>query len=197
MDNFGIRLVEWLADRVGYLRIDRFYEAGESRQTFDAALTLLAPARAVIIDLRDNRGGSDANNLLASYFFADRILFNELHWRREGPDVLWTDPSVRPQLATAPLFILTSERTFSAGEAFAYSLQQRKRATIVGEATAGGANPNRYFPLEPGLAVSISVGRTINPISGSNWEGAGVQPDVKTPAAQALGAAIQRARDVR
>jgi C-terminal processing protease CtpA/Prc len=104
---------------------------------------------------------------------------------------------VRPQLATAPLFILTSERTFSAAEAFAYSLQQRKRATIVGEATAGGANPNRYFPLEPGLAVSISVGRTINPVSGSNWEGAGVQPDVKTPAAQALDAAIQRARVVR
>jgi hypothetical protein len=83
LDNYGIRRVEWLPKRIGYLRIDRFFEADESRKALDAALTLLAPAAAIVIDLRENGGGSDANNLLASYFFADRILFNELRWKKE------------------------------------------------------------------------------------------------------------------
>jgi C-terminal processing protease CtpA/Prc len=194
IDNFGVHKVEWLPGGVGYLKIDRFYGAEESRAPFDAAMRLLAPSHAVIVDLRENGGGSDANALLASYFFDARLLFNELRWRKEDTEQLWTDPAVRPQLATTPLFILTSGRTFSAAEAFAYSLQQRKRATIVGERTAGGANPNRYFPIGPALALSVSVGTTFNPVSGSNWEGTGVVPDVAVPAASALDAALERAR---
>jgi retinol-binding protein 3 len=194
IDNFGVHKVEWLPGRIGYLKIDRFYQAEESRASFDAAMRLLAPAEAVIIDLRENGGGSDANTLLASYFFDTRVLFNELRWRKEDAEQLWTDPAVRPQLATTPVFVLTSGRTFSAAEAFAYSLQQRKRATIVGEHTAGGANPNRYFPIGPGLALSVSIGTTVNPVSGANWEGAGVAPDLAVPAASALDAALERAR---
>ena len=101
---------------------------------------------------------------------------------------------MRPQLPATPLFILTSGRTFSAAEAFAYSLQQRKRAIVIGERTAGGANPNRFLPIGPGLALSVSVGTTVNPVSGSNWEGHGVIPDVPVPAAAALDAALERAR---
>jgi len=194
IDNFGVHKVEWLPGRVGYLKIDRFYEADESRDTFDAAMRLLAASHALIIDLRENGGGSDANALLASYFFDTRVLFNELRWRKEDTEQLWTDPGVRPQLVKTPLFLLTSGRTFSAGEAFAYSLQQRKRATIVGERTAGGANPNRYFPIGPALALSVSVGTTFNPVSGSNWEGTGVVPDVAVPAGSALDSALERAR---
>jgi C-terminal processing protease CtpA/Prc len=194
IDNFGVRRVEWLPGRIGYLKLDRFYDAEQSRQAFDAAMRLLAPADAVVIDLRENGGGSDANNLLASYFFADRILFNELRWRKEETEAFWTDPTVQPQLPTMPLFILTSSRTFSAAEAFAYSLQQRKRAIVIGERTAGGANPNRFFPIGPGLALSVSIGTTVNPVSGSNWEGTGVIPDVAVPAAEALDVALKRAR---
>jgi C-terminal processing protease CtpA/Prc len=192
LDNFGVHRIEWLPGRIGYLKIDRFYQADESRASFDAALTLVGSASAVIVDLRENGGGSDANNLLASYFFAERILFNELRWRKMEPDLLWTDPSVRPRLTKTPLYILTSGRTFSAAEAFAYSMQQRKRAIVIGERTAGGANPNRYFPLEPGLAVSISIGTTVNPVSGTNWEGTGVRPDIEVPESAALATAIER-----
>lgn len=197
LDNFGIRRVEWLPERLGYLKIDRFSEADESRRAFDAALTLLAPATAVVIDLRDNGGGSDANALLASYFFDERLLFNELRWRKEDTEQIWTDPSAQPRLAKIPVFILTSARTFSAAEAFAYSMQQRRRAVVIGERTAGGANPNRYFPLAPGLAVSISIGQTVNPVSHGNWEGTGVIPDVEVAAAAALETALTRARTGR
>jgi hypothetical protein len=194
MDNYGVHKVEWLPAKIAYLKIDRFYGADESRAAFDAALTLAGPASAVVIDLRENGGGSDANVLLASYFFGDRTLFNEILWRDMDTTPFWTDPSVRPQLPQTPVYILTSARTFSAAEAFAYSMQQRKRATIVGERTAGGANPNRYFPLGSGLAVSISIGKTVNPVTKSNWEGVGVEPDIAVPAGSALDAATARIR---
>ena len=192
MDNYGVHKVEWLPGKIAYLKIDRFYGADESRTAFDAALTLGAPASAVVIDLRENGGGSDANVLLASYFFAERMLFNEIRWRDMDTTPFWTDPSVRPQLPQTPVYILTSGRTFSAAEAFTYGMQQRKRATIVGERTGGGANPNRYFPLGAGLAVSLSIGQTVNPVSKSNWEGAGIEPDIAVPAAGALDAAVSR-----
>jgi hypothetical protein len=194
MDAYGVHKVEWLPGKVAYLKIDRFYGSDESRAAFDAALTLAAPASAAVIDLRENGGGSDANVLLASYFFADRTLFNEIRWRDGDTTPFWTDPAVRPQLLQVPVYILTSARTFSAAEAFAYGMQQRKRAVVVGERTAGGANPNRYFPLGSGLAVSLSIGRTVNPVTKSNWEGAGVEPDLAVPAGNALEAAVARIR---
>jgi C-terminal processing protease CtpA/Prc len=140
----------------------------------------------MVIDLRENRGGSDANVLLASYFLAERTLLNRLLWRKQDPLEFWAGPSTRPELTGVPVYVLVSRKSFSAAEGFAYGLQQRKRAVIVGEPTRGGANPNRFFPIGNDLEVSISIGRTVNPVSGTNWEGVGVQPDVAVPADQAL-----------
>lgn len=185
-DDYGLKKVERLPGNIGYLRVDRFYQAEESRPAFEAALDQLGSCRAMVIDLRENRGGSDANVLLASYFLPERTLLNRLVWRRQDPMEFWAGPSTRPELAKVPVYVLVSRKSFSAAEGFAYGLQQRKRAVIVGEPTKGGANPNRFFPIGNDLEVSISIGRTINPVSGSNWEGVGVQPDVAVPAEQAL-----------
>lgn len=182
----GLKQVERLPGNIGYLRVDRFYQAEESRPAFEAALDQLGACRAMVIDLRENRGGSDANVLLASYFLAERTLLNRLVWRRQDPMEFWAGPSTRPELAKVPVYVLVSRKSFSAAEGFAYGLQQRKRAVIVGEPTKGGANPNRFFPIGNDLEVSISIGRTVNPVSGTNWEGVGVQPDVAVPADQAL-----------
>lgn len=192
----GLKQVERLPGNIGYLRVDRFYRAEESRPAFEAALDQLGPCRAMVIDLRENRGGSDASVLLASYFLAERTLLNRLLWRRQEPMEFWAGPSTRPELAKVPVYILVSRRSFSAAEGFAYGLQQRKRAVVVGEPTRGGANPNRFFPIGNELEVSISIGRTVNPVSGTNWEGVGVQPDVAVPAAQALDKALALAATV-
>lgn len=184
--NHGIQKVERLSGNIGYLRVDRFYQAEESRQAFEAALDQLGPCKAMVVDLRENHGGSDANVLLASYFLPERTLLNRLVWRKHDPMDFWAGPSSRPELVQVPVYVLVSRKTFSAGEGFAYGLQQRKRAVIVGEPTGGGANPNRFFPVGNDLEVSISIGRTVNPVSGINWEGVGVQPDVAVPADQAL-----------
>lgn len=186
----GIERVEKLEGGIGYLRVDRFFQADESRGLFDEAMDQLAGCRAVIVDLRENRGGGDALGLLASYFLPERVLLNRLEFRKHETIETWAGPSTRPAFTKVPLFVLVSGRTFSAGEAFAYGLQQRGRATLVGERTKGGANPNQFFPVGAGLELSLSIGRTVNPVSGSNWEGVGVHPDVAVPADRALDKAL-------
>lgn len=187
----GWREARMLADGIGYLRVDRFYRADECRAEYDRALAAVAGCRAVIVDLMRNGGGSDANMLLASYFLAEDTLLNRIEWRRGEPLEFRAGPSPLPQLAPVPLYVLVSSTTFSAAEGVAYALQQCGRAVIVGETTRGGANPNRFFALDHGLEVSVSIGRTVNAASGTNWEGVGVVPDVAVPADQALAKALE------
>lgn len=191
----GIDKVERLKGDVGYFRVDRFFQADESRQIFDAAMDQLGGCKAMIIDLRENRGGGDANALLASYFLPQRVLFNSLLFRKMDPIEYWAGPSTHAPFIQVPVYVLVSGTTFSAGEALAYGLQQLGRAVLIGERTKGGANPNRFFPVGQGLELSLSVGRTVNPVSGTNWEGVGVQPDVLVPAGQALDKALEAAHE--
>lgn len=100
---------------------------------------------------------------------------------------IWSDESVQGRIAdSVPVFVLTSRRTFSAGEAFAYQLQMLKRATIVGDVTGGGARPSRPRRLDDHFAINVPYARMINPVSGTDWEGVGVQPDVRVPEGDAL-----------
>lgn len=186
----GIEKVERLKGDIGYIRVDRFFQADESRPVFDEAMDQLDGCRAMIVDLRENRGGGDALALLASYFLPNRVLLNSLVFRKQPSIETWAGPSTRMAFTRIPLYVLVSGRTFSAGEAFAYGLQQRGRAMLVGETTKGGANPNRFFPVGHGIDLSLSVGRTVNPVSGTNWEGVGIAPDVAVPASQALDRAL-------
>ena len=84
------------------------------------------------------------------------------------------------------MYVLTSNRTFSAAEEFTYNLQSQKRATIVGETTGGGAHPTRGFRVSDHFGVGVPFARSINPVTKTNWEGTGVKPDVAVPADQAL-----------
>jgi C-terminal processing protease CtpA/Prc len=92
---------------------------------------------------------------------------------------------------------LTSKRTFSAAEALAYDLQALKRATIVGEPSGGGAHPFQYRRIHPNYVLWSVTQKSINPITQSNWQGVGVQPDVRVPAEQALAKAIELIGAVR
>jgi hypothetical protein len=85
------------------------------------------------------------------------------------------------------LYILTSPYTFSAAEEFTYNMKNLERATIVGETTGGGAHPVKYTAW-PDLKVSLSVpfGRAVNPVTGTNWEGTGIEPHIQVPEAEAL-----------
>jgi len=125
------------------------------------------------------------------------VHLNSLYFRPANrTDDFYTDPTVtgRKFGPDKPIYVLTSSRTFSGAEEFAYNLQTRKRATIVGETTGGGANPGRGFPLPYNLTVFVPTGRAINPITKTNWEGVGVKPDVAVDADRALDVALGLAR---
>lgn len=89
------------------------------------------------------------------------------------------------------MFLLTSRDTFSGGEDFAYAVQSLGRATVIGEATRGGAHPTERYRLAAHFLAHIPVAQSIGAATGANWEGTGVQPNIAVPAAAALRVAKQ------
>jgi hypothetical protein len=198
LDNYGIHKVERLPGNVGYIDIRYFYRPSwGSGDTAVAALAFLANMHALIFDLRQCRGGNPGMvALISSYLFeGEPILLNSLYWRDEDlTQQYWTLPYVPGQrFGDKPIYVLTSKDTFSAGEEFAYNLITRQRATLVGEKTGGGAHPGSPYRLHPHFEAFIPVGRAINPITNTNWEGTGVVPDISVPAEQAFQTAYKLA----
>jgi hypothetical protein len=197
-DNYCFRKVERLAGNVGYLKLDCFAQADLGGSTAVAAMGFLAGSDALIFDLRDNGGGSPSMiQLLTSYLLAGEPTHLNSFYIRKGDrtEQFWTNAWVPGRrLPDVPVFVLTSGRTFSAAEEFTYNLKNLKRATLVGETTGGGAHPVDFVRVK-GYPVGLSLpfGRAINPISGTNWEGTGVEPDIKVPMAEALEVAHARA----
>ncbi len=197
-DNYCFRKVEHLAGNVGYLKLDCFAPAEFGGDAAVAAMGFLAGSDALIFDLRDNGGGSPSMiQLLSSYLVMDEPTHLNNFYVRKGDktEQFWTQAWVPgTRMPQVPVFVLTSGRTFSAAEEFTYNLKNLKRATLIGETTGGGAHPvDGYRVKGYPVTVRLPFGRAINPISGTNWEGTGVEPDVKVPAAEALAVAQARA----
>ncbi|HKQ04805.1 MAG TPA: S41 family peptidase [Blastocatellia bacterium] len=189
--NFGFEKIERLQGNIGYLDLRGFNPAQFAAETGAAAMTFLANTDALIIDLRRNGGGDPAMvAFLTSYLFgAEPVHLNDLYFRPDDSTrQWWTLPHVPGNRFgdKKEVYVLTSRRTFSAAEEFTYNLKNLKRATIVGETTGGGAHPGGGRRLNEHFQMFVPTGRAINPISKTNWEGTGVEPDVKVPADQAL-----------
>ena len=195
-NNFGFVKLERLAGNVGYLDLRGFSPAQFGGPTAIAAMNFLANSDAVIIDMRKNGGGDPSMiQLISSYFFKEPTHLNNLYWRKDDhTDQFWTLPYVSGKsMADTPLYVLTSARTFSGAEEFSNNMKVLKRAKLIGETTGGGANPGGFFPIAAGLGMFIPTGRAVNPVTGTNWEGKGVEPDEKVPAAEALNVAYKEA----
>lgn len=196
-DNQGYAESRLLEGNVGYVDLRIFAPAEVAQEAAGRAMAAVATADALVFDLRNNMGGAPSGvQYLCSYLFADKVHLNSLYWREgERTEEFWTLDEVRgAKRPNVPVFVLTSERTFSGAEEFAYNLQTRKRATIVGEVTRGGANPGNSYALAPGLMMRVPTGRAINPVTNTNWEGVGVQPEVPVDEEQALERALELAR---
>ena len=192
-DHFGLDKVEILEENIGYMSVRSVMYSLEAVEAVTVALKFLEHADALIIDLRENRGGDPAYMAyVLSYFFEKPTHINSIYWRdRDRTDEFWTKESVPgKKLVDLPLYVLVSGRTFSGAEEFAYDLQALKRAVVIGEKSAGGANPASSWVVYKDLRISIPYGRAINPTTGTNWEGVGVKPDIETEADKALEAAV-------
>lgn len=196
--NYGLNSVEVLPGNVGYMNIRTlmFYE--ETKEIISAAMKFLSNSNAIIFDLRDNTGGDTKYmTYLFSYFFENPTHINSIYRRdRDLTAEYWTEKNITGKKMTdIPLYVLINKNTFSGAEEFAYDLQALKRATIIGEVSAGGANPASSFVVYKDLRISIPLGRAINPITSTNWEGVGVKPDIEVQSDSALTTAIKLARD--
>jgi hypothetical protein len=188
--NFGFEKAERLPGNIGYIDLRGFMDPEQGGDTVAAAMALLSNTDAMIIDLRQNGGGSpEMVQLICSYFFdGEPVHLNDLYFRpADTTRQYWTLPHVPgKRYIGKDVYILTSHRTFSGAEEFSYNMKNLKRATLVGETTGGGAHPGGTQRLNDHFGVFLPVGRAINPITKTNWEGTGVTPHVACPADQAL-----------
>lgn len=198
LENYGIRRVEQLPGNIGLIEITIIPEVAAAAATIAAAMQLVQSTYALILDLRGALGGAlDGVAFFTSFLFAD----GEVHLSdliQGGPQratrQYWTASYVPgPRYADRRVYVLTSAKTFSGGEALAYDLQALNRATVVGEVTRGGAHPSVVLSLAEHVELRLPVARSVNPVTGSNWEGVGVQPDIPSPAGNALKVAYHAA----
>jgi hypothetical protein len=196
--NCGFDKMEILSGNVGYLKFDMFADPEVCGPTAVAAMSFLANVDAIIFDLRENGGGDPKMvALVSTYLFSKPTHLNDL-WERKTDTIqqYWTLAYVPgKRLDDKPAYVLTSKRTFSGAEEFSYNLKNLKRATIIGETTGGGAHPVSGHRIDDHFMIGVPFAKAINPISKTNWEGTGVEPDVKVPAADALATARKLAME--
>lgn len=191
--NFEFKKLEILDGNVGYLKLNGFNDTSLSGPTAIAAMNFLGYTDALIIDLTENGGGSPSLIQTIMAYPLDGSTHLNSFYIRDGDSLqqFWSAPYVPgPKMVDTELYVLTSSHTFSAAEEFTYNVKNLERGTIVGETTGGGAHPvTSYLFPSLNMGMRVSFGRAINPVSGTNWEGTGVAPDIEVPADQAFDAA--------
>lgn len=179
--NAGVREVRVLEGNVGYLRLSSFYPWDMAAPKLRSAFALLADTDAVILDLRQNGGGDadTAGQIVKAFLAADVKAVQDVE-RRSGRAEDPLPPADLPPMPTGrPLAVLLDRRAASASEFVAYSLRAAGRAVVVGDRSAGAAHiAGEPVRLPGGYAVTIPDARPINRVTGANWEGQGVKPDV-------------------
>lgn len=209
--------VRWIGPDIAFVRYNLFTGDDEEVAATRAFMAEHAKARVLIFDLRTHRGGGlDEMDVILPWLFdrptdlvrmamrksvaesensplqgvptlhavaGDPAYVTQEHRVAPGPD---------PRLRKARVYLLTSPRTASAAEHFTQVLKQTRRATIVGEATAGANHFGYGLDLPNGFSTFVPVGRTFDPATGRDWEGTGIVPDVPIPAREALTTVLVR-----
>jgi hypothetical protein len=197
----GVAEVRRLAGGVAYVRLEPIlFPPAVAGEQLSAAMSLVADAAALVIDVRECLGGDPAAvAFICSYLFGVEPVhltdLEERHGVRSEITQYWTLPYVpgRRFGPTKPIFVLTSKTTFSGAEDLCFALKELGRAVVVGETTGGGAHPREGFRVHSDLEVTIPVARALSPRSGRNWEGIGVTPDFDVEASRALTVALEQA----
>jgi hypothetical protein len=188
--NYGFKEIKILPGNIGYFKLNAFSYNTDAYDAAVGAMGFLSNADALIIDLRNNGGGSpEMVQFLCSYFLDNpRKHLNSFSYKdKDRLTQYWTYTYLPgKRLDKVDLYLLTSGETFSAAEEFAYNLKNMKRALVIGETTGGGAHDNKFVILTDNFMMSLPFARAINPVTKTNWEGVGVEPDVKVSGEKAL-----------
>ncbi len=195
--NCGFERSETLPGEIGYVKINLFVDPNMCKPKAIEALTPLVGVKALVFDVRDAVGGhAGMGTFILGQLFDHPVQLSAARSREPAAvqELHVADHVSGLSFAATPVYVLTSSKTFSAAEWFAYDLQALKRATLVGETTQGGAHAVRPERIDARFRMNLPYAEAVNPITGGNWEGSGVQPEVPVPAADALSAALKLAR---
>jgi hypothetical protein len=188
--NYGFKEIKIFPGNIGYLKLNSFSYDTDAFDVAIGAMNFLSNTDALIIDLRENGGGSpEMVQLLCSYFLENpRKHLNSFYYKEKDKTTQYWSYTYLPgkRLDKVDLYLLTSKNTFSAAEEFSYNLKHMKRATIIGETTGGGAHDNKFVILNDNFEMNLPFARAINPVTETNWEGVGVEPDVEVTSDRAL-----------
>ncbi|NJD60332.1 MAG: S41 family peptidase [Anaerolineae bacterium] len=200
LDHYGFHMLERLPGNIGYVDIHYFHRPAWGGETAVEAMKYLSSCSAVIIDLRNCTGGYPGMvALVCTYLFDEEpLLLDSIYWRDDDlTQQFWTLPYIPGRrFPDTPIFLLTSKKTFSAGEEMAFILHTRKRGVIIGEKTDGGAHPGASYRISPHFEAFIPIGCSLSPLTGTDWEGIGVTPDIALPPEQSFNRAYQMALQI-
>jgi carboxyl-terminal processing protease len=164
-------------DHIGYIALNGF--SAPASEQFAAGLGELLDAGAdqLVFDLRDNPGGYiDAAQQVASQFLDDGLIFtqesanDDVRRYESTADGIATDPDL-------PLVVLINGGSASASEIVAAALQERGRATLIGEPSFGKNTVQVWGRLENDGGVRITISRWFTPEHNSVAPD-GIQPDI-------------------
>jgi tetratricopeptide (TPR) repeat protein len=176
----------WLADGIGYLHFSHFKAgAGPTTQALDAALAKLAGARAMIVDVRGNPGGSGKTEEFVANRFADRkrhYIQTQTRYGRKHDD-LWpaeyryVEPGGTAQF-TGPTILLAHRLSASSADIFALAMRVLPHVTMVGDLTEGALSSQFPDKMPNGWTLWIAF-KVIRDVNGVCWDGIGVPPDIR------------------
>ena len=196
-DNYDFQKIEVLAGNIGYIKFDMIHDDEEALEIAAAALDSVARCEALIFDIRDNIGGEwGVAQLMLGYLVPRGTVYGRTYDRNgdlvEARSTLDSIPGKRFG-DDVIVYVLTSSRTGSAAEGFAYTLKHLGRATIVGEVTRGMAHPSEEVVVNDYFRVSVPFRRSENVVTKTDWEGTGVTPQIKVTAERGLETAVEDA----
>ena len=189
-ENYGFKKVEILNGNIGYIDFRNFGPGEYIKDKVADVMGYVEDCDALIFDMRYNGGGDPTGiQVITSYLFGEEpVHLNDLYYRpKDTTEQYWTLKDIKgKRMPDVPVYVLTSSYTFSGAEEFSYNLKNLKRATIIGETTGGGAHPGGMNIADDNFVIFVPIGRAINPITKTNWEGTGVSPDIEINSTKAL-----------
>ncbi len=189
--------LDGIGDNIGYIKLPRFYADFNKRDghqcSVDVGIELeklkAKKVNGIILDLRNNGGGSLRDVVDMSGFFIEEGPIVQVKSRQANPEVLNDrDPSVQYD---GPLIVMVNSFSASASEILAAALQDYGRAVIVGsDATFGKATVQRFFDLDRAIRghsdikplgeVKVTTQKFYR-ITGNSNQLKGVIPDITLP----------------